>query len=336
LLTRRALFLLPLLALPLTSCQRPPAPKENTPAAQTLRIVMVPKLQGIDYFNACQKGAEEAARELRVTLEYRGPVKADAQQQNELINALAATKPGVIAVACNDASTNAVELAAARDRGIHVITWDADADATKSNRELFVNQATPESIGATLVDEIAEQIGGEGEILISSTTPTSANQNEWIKHINAALKKHPKIRIVDTQYCEEKQDLAQQQVTASINSRPGLKGVLAISSTSFPGAAEAVKQLGKGGQIAVVGLSTPTQMKPFVDEGIVKTVVLWNPVDLGYLTVHVAKAVSEGKLSKNDKTFEAGRLGTVNLKGDNVVLGEPMRFTKENIAQFDF
>ena len=31
-------------------------------------------------------------------------------------------------------------------------------------------------------------------------------------------------------------------------------------------------------------------MKEFVKRGTVKTVVLWNPVDLGYLAVYVAQA----------------------------------------------
>jgi len=34
--------------------------------------------------------------------------------------------------------------------------------------------------------------------------------------------------------------------------------------------------------------------------------------------------------------LSAGRLGEVQVKGDQVLLGAPMRFTKENIAQFDF
>jgi rhamnose transport system substrate-binding protein len=59
-------------------------------------------------------------------------------------------------------------------------------------------------------------------------------------------------------------------------------------------------------------------------------------MDLGYLTIHVAKAVKEGKLKAGDKTFTAGRLGTVEVAGDNVLLGQPLTFTKDNIDRFDF
>jgi len=35
-------------------------------------------------------------------------------------------------------------------------------------------------------------------------------------------------------------------------------------------------------------------------------------------------------------SIKAGRLGVKQVKGDEVLLGPPMRFTKENIDQFDF
>ena len=69
-------------------------------------------------------------------------------------------------------------------------------------------------------------------------------------------------------------------------------------------------------------------------DGTVKTVVLWNPVDLGYLTVYAArKLAEEGQLPEE---FVAGRLGKVRVVGTQILLGPPMRFTKENIGRFDF
>ncbi len=81
-----------------------------------------------------------------------------------------------------------------------------------------------------------------------------------------------------------------------ISKYPSLKGIFGFSSVSFPGAAEAVEQSGKGGQVLVTGLSTPNDMKKFVHNGNVRSVVLWNTIDLGYLTIHVAKALATGEL----------------------------------------
>ena len=64
--------------------------------------------------------------------------------------------------------------------------------------------------------------------------------------------------------------------------------------------------------------------------------ILWNTADLGYLAVLTAKAVVEGKLKAGDPKFQAGHIGEVMLEGDNVILGKPFSFTKDNVDQFDF
>jgi rhamnose transport system substrate-binding protein len=88
--------------------------------------------------------------------------------------------------------------------------------------------------------------------------------------------------------------------------------------------------------VPVTGLSTPIEMKPYIESGAVKEFVLWNPVDLGYLAVYVANAQVDGNLPKSG-TFKAGRLGKVKmLAEDEVLLGPPIVFSEENIDQYDF
>jgi ABC-type sugar transport system substrate-binding protein len=88
--------------------------------------------------------------------------------------------------------------------------------------------------------------------------------------------------------------------------------------------------------VLVTGLATPNDMKAYVRDGTVKSVILWNTIDLGYLTVRAAEAVATGKLKAGDTSFEAGRLGTKKIEGDQILLGKILVFTKENIDQFDF
>ncbi len=66
------------------------------------------------------------------------------------------------------------------------------------------------------------------------------------------------------------------------------------------------------------------------------SVILWNTGDLGYLTIQAAVAVAKGTLKPGAKTFAAGKLGTFNLAGDNILLGKPFIFNKGNIDQFNF
>ncbi len=72
-------------------------------------------------------------------------------------------------------------------------------------------------------------------------------------------------------------------------------------------------QAGKCGTIAVVGLATPNAMKPYVEKDCVKSVVLWNPVDLGYAAMHVLRAVADGTLKPGATSVKAGKLGELQV-----------------------
>ena len=144
------------------------------------------------------------------------------------------------------------------------------------------------------------------------------------------------MELVAIKPCNEDQSVAFSVTQDLMKAYPDLRGVFGISSVAFPGAAEAVKQAGNTGKVLVTGLSTPNNMKAYVQDGTVKSVILWNTKDLGYLTVYAAEAMAMGKLKPGATTFKAGRLGDKKIVGDNILLGDILVFTKNNIGKYDF
>src|SRR5438034_473839 len=341
---RRLWLLVCSLLLLLGACERrasaPNSASAPSPGAagRKLTIAMMPKLRGIDYFNACQQGAQEAAKELPdVELIYDGPTEAKVDKQVEMIDTWVTQRVNAIAVAANDPVAIAPALKKARDAGITVITYDADAEAGPSGRQFFVNQCSADSIAAALTDEMAAQAGPAAKTAIVTSSLTAPNQNDWMRRmLTYRREKYPRMELLTTKPSEEDQQLAFQRTQDILKAYPNVQGIWAISSVAFPGAAEAVQKAGKSGKVAVIGLSTPTSMAQFVKNGTVKTVILWNPVDLGYLTLYVARAVARGDLKPGATTFHAGRLGDRTIQGDNVMLGQPVKFTKANIDQYKF
>jgi rhamnose transport system permease protein len=110
---------------------------------------------------------------------------------------------------------------------------------------------------------------------------------------------------------------------------------MGIAAPAVPGIAEAVKQSGRS-DVKVTGLSLPNMCKPYVHAGIISSVVLWNTGDLGYLTVLAGDAMARGRLAPGATSLDAGRLGAIAVNGDQILLGKPFVFTKENIDGFDF
>lgn len=339
-----------LLAITLIGCGDTNAPKDTDTTGGTTKettaapgkkitVCMLPKKKGVPYFTSCSEGAMEAAKELgNVELIYDGPTSGDAADAVKFIDQWMAQGVDVIAVSPNDPAVLGPAMKRARDAGIKVITWDADAAA--DTREFMINQATAQDIGYALVDTMAKNLGGDaaaGEVAIVTASLTAANQNEWIKHMTERLTtKYPGLKLVATKPSNEDQKLAFSVTQDLMKAYSGLKGIFAISSVAFPGAAEAIKQAGKSGQVQVTGLSTPNDMRSFVEDGVVESVVLWNTKDLGYLTVYAARALVDGDLRAGTTSLKAGRLGDKQVAGDNVLLGGIMVFDKSNIAQHNF
>ncbi len=307
---------------------------EPAPPAAPITVAMMPKSKGNAYFIACRKGAEEAARELGIKLIWDGPTDPDPAKQNEVIDTWITRGVDVIAVAVENRDGISSVLRKARQRGIKVLTWDADADPDA--RDFFVNQATPEGIGQTLMDNAARVLGGKGAFAIITASLTAANMIAWQKTIEARRQeKYPQIKMAALRPCDDLQKKAFDETSTLLNANPDIKLIMAICTPAVPGAAEAVKQSGRT-DVKVIGLGLPNDNKRYVHDGITDCVVLWNTMDLGYLTVHAARALKEGTLEARCRDFSAGRLGSVEIKGDNILLGQPFLFTKDNIDQFDF
>jgi len=297
-------------------------------------IAMMPKAKGDPYFVSCKQGADEAAKELGVELLWDGPTDLDPAKQNEVVEAWITRGVDVIAVSVENKVGISTVLRKAKEKGIKVITWDADAE--KDARDFLINQATPQGIGYTLTDEAARILNNKGEFAIITASLSAANQNEWIKYIKERMaEKYPDLKLDAIQPSEGDRDRAFTETQTVLKVYPNVKLIMAIAAPAVPGAAEAVQQSGRK-DVKVTGLSLPNMNKPYVHSGVVDSVVLWNTVDLGYLTVYVANALAAGQLKPGDKDITAGRLGKIEVANDEVRLGAPFIFNKGNIDRFNF
>jgi rhamnose transport system substrate-binding protein len=317
----------------LTTSPHAAAAGPSLPGGRRPVIAMMPKAKGDPYFVSCRVGAEEAADELGVELIWDGPTGLDAARQNEVIENWITRRVDVIAVAVENRAGISTVLRKARERGIHVLTWDADAEPDA--RDFFVNQATSEGIANTLTDEAARLLGGKGEFAIITGALSAANQNEWIAFIRKRLAQHPGLTLATIRPSDDDRDKAFSETQTIMRVNPGVRLIMAISAPAVPGAAEAVRQANRR-DINVIGLSLPNINKPYVHDGWAQTVVLWNTRDLGYLTIHAGMQLLQGTIGEGAQSMEAGRLGELEIRESEIILGPPLKFTRENIDQFDF
>jgi rhamnose transport system substrate-binding protein len=308
----------------------------QTAAVQPKRhvtLAVMPKAKGDPYFVSCRVGAEEAAKELGADMIWDGPTDLDPAKQNEIVEAWITRGVDSIAVSVVNGPGISSVLRKARAKGIKVLTWDADAEPDA--RDFFIDQATPEGLGATLADEANRILHGAGDFAIITGALTAANQNEWIKFIKARIAQYPGIHLITIRPSDDDRNRAFAEAQTLMKVYPAMKLIMAISAPAVPGAAEAVKQSGRT-DVKVTGLSLPNMCRPYIKAGIADSVVLWNTADLGYLVVNASKQAADGTLRRGVNTIDAGRLGKIVVDGDQVLLGKPLVFTKANIDKYNF
>jgi rhamnose transport system substrate-binding protein len=306
------------------------------------KIFFLPKTTSIPVFTQNGIGAKLAAKELGDTVTYNGPTDVSGPKQVPFIDAAARQGYNAIVISTPDPNAVAPALKRAAAKGVKVVSYDGDT--APSSRTIFVAPSSNKLIGVYEVQWLAAQIHNTGQIAILSATPTSPNQNTWIKFMKQELKKpqYKNMKLVKVAYGNDDPTDSAQQTQALLQAYPDLKGIIAPTTVGIQAAAQELQQEGKCSSVALTGLGLPNDMRKYVKKGCAKKFGLWDEQALGYLSTYVAHNVVSGDLTgKLGQTFKAGKLGTFKVQVSDgnkpvVVLGPPLVFTPQNIDKYHF
>lgn len=305
-------------------------------ADETRTVAFVPQIVGIPYFNAMEQGGKRAADALGMKFIYSGPVDTNPVDQLQIVQNLIDQGVGAVAVSVLDASSIAPVVAAAKAKGVKLFT--ADSDAPASGRALYVAQATDEGLGSTIIDELVKRVGPEGKVGIVSGEATATNLNAWIDFMRQRAKaKYPKLVLLPPQFAGGTAERAAQISSDLMTANPDLKGIVAVASTTCPGVAQAIETAGKVGKVVGTGYCSPNTARAYLKSGAFGFTVLWDPAELGYLTVWAGKRLIDGKAFEASDTVPGFDHPVTYDKATGVLLlGEPAVFTAANVDKYQF
>jgi rhamnose transport system substrate-binding protein len=307
----------------------------NVAHAENKKIALVVKALGIGFFDAANKGAQEAAKELGdVDIIYTGPTDTTAEGQIEVINSLIAQKVDAIAISANDRDAVAPALKKAMDRGITVISWDSGV--APEGRMMHLNPSSNALIGNMCVKMAADNLPEGGDVAILSATATATNQNTWIEEMKKVLPNYKGINIVTTVYGDDKTDKSYTETQGLIKAYPNLKAIIAPTSVGIVAAAQAVEDAGLAGKINVTGLGLPSEMAGHVKSGASKSFAIWNPIDLGYSATMISYNLLSGKAkAEAGAEIPMGRMGSVKLDDNREgAMADPFVYDAKNVEEF--
>jgi rhamnose transport system substrate-binding protein len=306
-----------------------------------LKIAIMPKAVNIGYFTAWNKGAQKACKEIGAKCTYLGPTEATGPAQVQFINKVIQQHYDVLVISAADQNAIVPSLKKAKKAGITIVTSDADvAAASKSARTVAILPSASSRIGTAEVDWAAEAAGKTGSVAILSAAATAANQNAWIAAMGPYLtSKYPNMKWVggtvdkSVFYGDDDATKSTQQFDAILAQYPDVAAI--ISPTTVGVLAAAIEKKAKNAKVKVTGLGLPSQMAPYIEDGTVEKVGLWNPIDLGYVAVYAAARAKSGSFKgKVGSSFKAGKVTYKVVAGGIAYLGDPFTFTKANIATF--
>ncbi len=254
------------------------------------------------YWQTVRSGAEDAAKDLGVTITYEGPdTEAQIDKQVEMLDAALAKNPIAICLAALDSKAVVGGLEKAQKRNIPVVGFDSGVES----ETVVATAATDNTAAAALAaDKLAEAIGKKGNIAMvvhdQVSTTGRARRDGFKNRIETA---YPDIKIVDIQYGEGDHTKSADAAKAIMTAHPDLKGIYGANEGSAIGVMLAVEELGKVGKIQVVGFDSGKKQVDSIRSGNMLGAVTQNPYQIGYKAVEAAYRASKGEsVEKNIDT----------------------------------
>ncbi|SNY92229.1 simple sugar transport system substrate-binding protein [Cohaesibacter sp. ES.047] len=297
-------------------------------ADPTMGVVV--KIGGIPWFNAMEMGIEKRASEIGVDAEMIGPVSADPALQVQAIEDLIAKGVDVIGVVPNDESALEPVLKKAQDAGIIVISHEGPG---LKNVDWNFELASAKGFGEAYGKLLAEKVEGGGKYAVFVGSLTVPLHNAWADAAIAWLKaNHPEIELVGDRYgVAENVDDSRSTALDLIAAHPDLKGILAFGSQGPIGAARAVEERRKSGEIVVLGPFSPGQGRKMVHSGVLSGGFMWNPAQAGEVFVTMGKMLVNGEEIKDGMDIPG--LGVVHpdVEGHDIITDNLLELNKDSV-----
>ena len=263
--------------------------------ADDIYFPIIAKGFGHQFWQAVNSGAKEAAAANGVTITFEGPnTEAEIDKQTDILNAAIAKKPQGIGFAALDSKAQVAALQKAADAGIPIVAFDSGVES-----DLPLTTCTTDNVNAAgaAADKMAEAIGDEGDIALEIHDQTSATGiGRRDGFVNRIKEKHPRVNIVDIKYANDALK-ATDDIKATIQAYPNLKGIFASNEGAAIGLAVAIKET--KAKIVGVGFDSGKTQKDAINDGLLIGSITQNPVGIGKCVVDsLAKALKGEKLEK--------------------------------------
>ncbi|MDR0465125.1 MAG: ABC transporter substrate-binding protein [Treponema sp.] len=266
----------------------------NQQAAKDVYIPLVSKGFQHQFWQAVKQGAEQAAAEFGVRINFVGPEsESQVDIQMNMLQTELGKNPTALGFAALDSRAAIPLLRQASLRGIPIIAFDSGVD---SDIPLTTITTDNKAAAALAADKMAEAIGGSGKVALivhDQTSRTGMDRRDGF--LERIASRYPNIQVLEVQYGGGDHLRSSEIAKAVINANPDLRGYYGANEGSAIGVVNAINELGIAGRIAVIGFDSGKAQLDAIRSGLMYGAVQQNPVGIGYETVKAAVRALNGE-----------------------------------------
>ncbi len=279
-------------------------PKSGGDAAtKALKIAVVPKAVGSDYWEVVHKGADCAASKLQnVSIQWDGvTAETDVTGQVNLLKNFITQGVDGIDYAATDAKVLAQISTQATTAKIPVVNIDSGTDPQPGNVPLFATDNVASAVKAA--DLLATALHEKGKVAFLPFLAGSSTNDQRAKGFLQGLAKYPNMQLVATQYSQSDANVAFRVTSDILSAHPDISGIFAANEPGVIGAAKAVQKAGLTGKVVIIGWDAAPDEVKGVQSGEITALVVQNPFKMGYDSLNsIVKMIRTGGQVGNEDT----------------------------------
>ena len=272
----------------------------DRPASTGLTVAVIPKGTSHVYWQSVHAGAVKAARELGVSVVWRGPLREDDRdaQVSEVEGFVSRGISGIVLAPLDDSALVSPVRSAVRAK-IPVVIIDSGLKG--DDYVSFV--ATDNHKGGRLGGEhLAALLRGKGKVVLLRYTEGSDSTNKREEGFLEAMKASPGIEVVSSnQYGGTDVEGAYKKSESLLSVHKTAGGALGVDGIFCPNESTTLAMLrvlqanGWAGRVRFVGFDSSDNLVKALAEGQIDGLVVQDPVRMGYLGVTTMVAHIKGQ-----------------------------------------
>lgn len=226
------------------------------------------------------------------------------KQLNDVRALVARTNGNVVFMIDPNESPNVIPLARELEAAkVYWVSWWNKPDDIKVwDYDYWVSHISFDGIsaGEYTAEKLFESFGYDGKIVALQGLLSNSIAQDRFDGLHNVLKKYPNVELVAYEAADWDRTMAYEKTRNLLVAHPDIKGIWAANDNMALGALEAIRAVGKAGQILVTGVDGTDEIYEAIKKGEAAATVYNDSVYQSGIGLAIALAAKEGEIKVKD------------------------------------